>query len=68
MKEKWELFCDDSYYHLFCVRPLGDPTFDSLDSHHFVLMSEAEAFRDAMVKLYNISSHDPHKQNTQNTH
>jgi len=41
---QWEMFNDDSYYHLWCVRNIGDRSFNSPLSFHFVLKEDAEKF------------------------
>lgn len=40
----WELFSDDSYYDLWCVRNTGDRSFNSPLSFHFVEKKDAEDF------------------------
>lgn len=44
----WECFYDMSYYDLICVRDVNDRSFDSLSSFHFVKLSEAESFIEAL--------------------
>lgn len=50
---KWEIFKDDSFYGLFCVRPIGDTNFNSPRSFHFVLAEDAAEFK----RLLDISQH-----------
>lgn len=40
--EQWEMYCDESYYGLWAVRPIGDRDFNSTNLFH--LHSEAQAF------------------------
>jgi hypothetical protein len=44
-KAKYELFCDDSYYHMWCVRSLDDKRFNSPMSFHFMLEKDAIEFK-----------------------
>ena len=41
----WEMFNDVSYYDLWCVRPVGDKKFGSIQSFHFVQKEDAEQFK-----------------------
>jgi len=47
---KWEIFLDDCYYGLWCVRPEGDRDFNSPDNHHFKTQEEAEEYKAKMEK------------------
>jgi hypothetical protein len=42
---KWEVFLDESYYDMWCVRPVGDRDFESPQSFHFALKEDAEKFK-----------------------
>jgi hypothetical protein len=44
-KPKYELFCDVSYYDLWCVRSKDDTRFESPTSFHFILKKDAEEFK-----------------------
>lgn len=44
-KPTYEIFCDASYYHMWCVRNLDDKRFNSPTSFHFVKKSDAEEFK-----------------------
>jgi hypothetical protein len=44
MKREWEMFCDLSYYDMWCVREIHDKRFDSPTSFHFSTKVAAEAF------------------------
>jgi len=44
---KWECFCDAGYYHMWCVRPVGETRW----GHCFHLAGKAEA--DRLVVLLN---------------
>jgi hypothetical protein len=35
----WEIFVDDSYYHMICIRKIGERRFGA--GFHFASMSEA---------------------------
>ena len=41
---QWEIFCDDGYYHMWCVRNIGDRSFNSPMSFHFIDKEDAEKF------------------------
>ncbi len=41
---KWEMFLDECYFHLWCVRPVGDRRFGSPKSRHFVRRDDAQKF------------------------
>lgn len=41
----WELFSDESYYGLYCVRCLTDKSFNSETSFHFMHLADAEEFK-----------------------
>lgn len=49
----WEMFYDESYYGLWCVRPDGDKNFNSPRSFHFFNKKDAEDFLNAVVKAFN---------------
>lgn len=42
--EDWEMFCDECYYHLYCVRNTNDKRFNSPMSFHFLKKEDAETF------------------------
>lgn len=45
---KWEMFLDEWYFHLWCVRPVGDRDFNSPNSRHFVRREDAQNFLNKM--------------------
>jgi hypothetical protein len=47
--ENFEMFNDESYYNLWCVRNTNDKRFNSEFSFHFVIKEDAECF----LKLIN---------------
>ena len=47
----WEMFCDTSYYDLWCVRIKDDRNFHSDTSYHFIKLDDAHSF----VELLKIS-------------
>jgi hypothetical protein len=40
----YEVFCDQSYYDLWCVRSVNDKRFDSPMSFHFMREQDAREF------------------------
>jgi len=50
--EKWEMFCDDSYYHLWAVRRIGDKDFNSPQLFHFSLKEDAEQMKALLEKSF----------------
>lgn len=44
-KPKYEIFCDESYYHMWCVRSMDDKRFNSPTSFHFTFQKDAEEFK-----------------------
>jgi hypothetical protein len=50
MKAKYELFCDLSYYDMWCVRNIDDKRFQSPMSFHFILKEDAELFKTLIEK------------------
>lgn len=50
-KEKnYEIFTDDGYYGLWCVRNINDKRFSSPMSFHFVEKQDAEKFKELIEK------------------
>ena len=49
-KPKFELFCDESYYDMWCVRNVDDKRFNSPTSFHFVKKEDAEKFKELIEK------------------
>lgn len=48
---KWEMFCDDSYYHMFAVRPIDDERImDAARLFHFSNKEDAEKFKELAEK------------------
>lgn len=45
---EWECFCDEAYYHLWAVRPVGDRSFNSQKLYHVQSKNEAESLRDLL--------------------
>lgn len=43
---EWEMFCDESYYHMWAVRPFGNKNFNSPLLFHVQTKEEAYALRD----------------------
>ena len=52
LSEQWELFCDSSFFDMFCVRPKGDRDFNSPRSFHFETKEDAEKFKELIEKSY----------------
>ena len=46
----YELFCDSSYYDMFCVRNKNDRRFSSPMSFHFTKYEDAKAFFELIQK------------------
>lgn len=44
--DRWELFFDTSFYHMWAVRPVGDENFDSPHLFHFAKKEDAEKFKE----------------------
>lgn len=40
----WEMFCDISYFDMWCVRVAADRDFNSPTSFHFTTRKKAEKF------------------------
>ena len=49
-KPKFEMFCDESYYDMWCVRNVDDKRFNSPTSFHFVKKEDAEKFKELIEK------------------
>ena len=49
MTDKWECFCDESYYGLWAVREVGERRWGSC--FHVQTMAEGEGLRDLLNKL-----------------
>ena len=47
---KWEVFLDESYFSMWCVRPMGDKNFNSPQSFHFSLKEDAEKLKELAEK------------------
>ena len=47
---EWELFCDASYYDLFCIKPIHIKKFNSELSFHFMHQADAEKFFELIIK------------------
>jgi hypothetical protein len=41
--DKWEIFCDPAYYHMWCVRHVGETRFG--EGFHVPSKEEAEALK-----------------------
>lgn len=48
----WELFVDESFYGMFCVRPKNDKDFNSPRCFHFVFKDDAENFKILVEKAH----------------
>jgi uncharacterized Fe-S cluster-containing radical SAM superfamily protein len=44
MKRKYEMFMDDAYYGMYCVRDISNRNFNSATSWHFPTKEKAEEF------------------------
>lgn len=44
--EAWETFCDEGYFHMWAVRPVGSRAFK--DAFHLPSRAEAERLRDLL--------------------
>ncbi len=44
MKRKYEIFEDNIYYNMWCVRSVGDTHFNNHYSWHFPTKKEAKTF------------------------
>ena len=44
MEREWEVFQDESYYDMWCVREVHDRNFNSFTSFHFTTKEKAEIF------------------------
>jgi len=49
-EEQWEIFNDDAYYNLWCVRNIGDRSFNSPLSYHFEDKADADKFLELVRK------------------
>jgi len=49
---EWEMFCDESYFDLWVVRPVGDKSFLSQRLFHFDSKSSAEKFKELLEISY----------------
>lgn len=49
---KWEIFMDVSYYDLWCVRPIGDLSFNSQYAVHYCNYEEALDFKKMMEEKF----------------
>lgn len=47
---EWELFSDVFYYHMACVRPVGDRNFNSQLSFHFDRWEDGENFAELIKR------------------
>lgn len=52
MSNRWEIFFDESYYFLWCVREIGNTDFNSQRSFHFVVKEDADLFKNAVEKEF----------------
>jgi hypothetical protein len=48
MEKKWESFCDEGYYGLWAVRPVGDRSFKSQQLFHVQSKAESDALRETL--------------------
>jgi len=51
-KRKYEIFEDNSYYNMWCVRSVGDTHFNNHYSWHFPTKKEAKMFLSLIEKAY----------------
>jgi hypothetical protein len=49
---EWETFCDDSFFHMFAVRPVEDKSFGSPRLFHFLFKEDAEKFKSLIEKAH----------------
>jgi hypothetical protein len=47
---KYEMFLDESYFHMWVVRPEGDKNFNSPRLFHFESQKDAEEFKELIEK------------------
>jgi len=47
---EWEMFVDECYYHMTCVRPVGVKDFNNAESFHFNTTFEAMEFKALIMK------------------
>jgi len=43
-RREWHLFCDMSYFDLYCVKPVEVREFGSSESFHFMELKDAREF------------------------
>ena len=46
----YEIFCDRSYYDMWCVRPKGSTLFNDPRNRHFSTEEEATAYKELAEK------------------
>jgi len=52
IRVKWEVFCDESFYGMWAVRPVGDHNFESPRLFHWLDKEAAEEFKALLDKSY----------------
>lgn len=52
VRVKWEVFCDESFYGMWAVRPVGDHDFLSPRLFHLPDKEAAEKFKRLLDKSY----------------
>ncbi len=45
IRDKWEIYLDESYYHMWAVREIGDRDFNSSRLFHFIDLKDAKVFK-----------------------
>ena len=50
---QWECFCDESYYHMWAVRPVGDRSFSSKKLFHVASKEDAESLCEFLNLIFN---------------
>jgi hypothetical protein len=53
LRAEWEMFSDEGFYGMWCVREKGDTNFNSSRLFHFVNKADAEEFK----RLIEMSQH-----------
>jgi len=51
-RRTWEMFCDLSYFDMWCVRVAADRGFNSPTSFYFTTKSKAEEFLKLIQESY----------------
>lgn len=49
---EWELYCDDSFYDMWAIKPKKDKDMNSPRLFHFFLKEDAERFKELIEKSH----------------